>query len=112
MNVAYRFGDVLLATLTFSDGSGAKKRPVLVVHEPGDDDLLVVPVTSHPTRVTEDVTINDWAAAGLRLPSTARMAKLTTLGKVTVVRAMGKLSAGDTRTAREVLSRFFDSVLR
>ena len=110
--MAYQFGDILLATLTFSDGSGAKKRPVLVVHERGDDDLLVVPVTSHPPRAAEDVTVKDWAAAGLRLPSTVRMAKLTTLATVTVIRTMGKLSAGDARTAREVLKRFFDSVLR
>jgi hypothetical protein len=45
---AYSRGDVLFAWLVFSDGQGTKRRPVLVVQDFGDDDLLVVPVTSHP----------------------------------------------------------------
>lgn len=110
--MAYRFGDVLLATLTFSYGTAAKKRPVLVFHDPGDADLLIVPITSHLRRSQEDVTLNDWAAATLRLPSTARLSKLTTLDKSVVVRAMGMLSEGDARHSREVLSRFFEAVLR
>jgi mRNA interferase MazF len=109
--VAYQFGDILLATLTFPDGSGVKKRPVLVVHDLGDADLLVVPVTSHPPRSGEDVPLADWKAAGLRLPSTVRIVKLTTLGKSMIVRPMGKLNGGDLRLSRERLSRFFRSVL-
>ena len=41
-------GEVLLAWLVFSDGQGGKRRPVLVVHDFGDDDLLVVPITARP----------------------------------------------------------------
>jgi len=62
--VAFQFGDVLLATLVFSDTSGAKKRPVMVVHDAGDADLLVVPVTSHAPRTVEDVSLAAWAASG------------------------------------------------
>ena len=47
-NATFAFGDLLLALLIFSDGQGSKKRPVLVVYDFGDADLLVVPVTSHP----------------------------------------------------------------
>ena len=36
------FGDVLLARLPFPDGVGFKLWPVLVIHEHGDGDLLVV----------------------------------------------------------------------
>jgi hypothetical protein len=46
-SAAFAFGDLLLALLIFSDGRGSKKRPVLVVYDFGDADLLVVPVTSH-----------------------------------------------------------------
>jgi len=110
--VAYQFGEVLLATVPFSDGSGLKKRPILVVHDLGDADLLVVPVTSHPPRSAEDVVVNDWSGAGLRLPSTARMAKLATLAKTSVARPMGRLAPGDEHNLRGVLSRFFATVLR
>ena len=39
--MAYRFGDVLLAHVPFSDGSGVE-RPVLVVHDLGDADRVVL----------------------------------------------------------------------
>jgi len=82
------------------------------VPDPGDVDLLIVPVTNHAPRAPEDVALRGWKDAGLRLPSTARMAKLTTLSKATVIRSMGQLTGDDTRTAHEVLSRFFAAVLR
>ena len=58
---AYSQGDVLLAFLVFSDGQGSKRRPVLVVHDFGDADLLVVPVTSHSARVPSDVLLAEAA---------------------------------------------------
>ena len=94
--MTYRFGDVLLVPITFSDVSAQKKRPVLVVRDTGDADLLVVPITSHPPRTFEDVPLPGWAAAGLRLPSTARMSKLATVAKVSVIRKLGALTERDT----------------
>jgi hypothetical protein len=58
-------GEALLAWLVFSDGQGAKRRPVLVVHDFGDDDLLVAPITSQPARVAADVTLSDWQGRGI-----------------------------------------------
>src|ERR1035437_6438858 len=52
----------------FSDGQGAKRRPVLVVHDFGDDDLLVVPITSQRACVVTDLILLDWKSAGLKLP--------------------------------------------
>ena len=42
----YSQGEVLLAWLVFSDGQGTKRRPVLLVRDFGDADLLIVPITS------------------------------------------------------------------
>lgn len=100
------FGELLLAAMVFSDASGVKKRPVLVVHDPGDADLLVVPVTSHPARSAEDVVIAAWQGAGLRLPSTARMGKLATIAKSTVVRRLGVLTPPDRQRTRKALGHF------
>jgi mRNA-degrading endonuclease toxin of MazEF toxin-antitoxin module len=102
------FGDVLLAAMVFSDASGVKKRPVLVIHDAGDADILVVPVTSHPARTAEDVMIAEWQGqgAGLRLPSTARMGKLATIAKATVGRRLGALSAPDRQRAHKALGNF------
>jgi len=110
--VAYRFGDVLLVPIIFSDATAAKKRPVLAVHDTGDADLLVVPITSHPLRTSEDVTLADWRAAGLRLPSTARMAKVATVAKTTIIRQLGRLKDRDAEQAQQNLRRFFESILQ
>ena len=92
---AYSRGDLLLAWLVFSDGQGTKRRPVLVVQDFGDDDLLVVPVTSHPARTGTDIVLQNWKAAGLKLPSTVRAEKLATIAKSCVARRLGLLFQAD-----------------
>ena len=37
--------EILLAALVFTSQAGAKKRPVMVIRDTRDDDLLVAPVT-------------------------------------------------------------------
>ena len=36
--MSYGQKDVLLVSMVFSDGTGLKKRPVMVVYDGGDDD--------------------------------------------------------------------------
>jgi mRNA interferase MazF len=105
------FGDLLLALLIFSDGQGSKKRPVLVVYDFGDGDLLVVPVTSHPPRVSTDVVISDWKGASLKLPSTVRLEKLATIGKSCVVRKLGRLLPADLASVQQKLATVLQQVL-
>ena len=89
--MAFHFGEVLLVPIVFSAGSGTKQRPVLVIHDAADADLLVVPITSH---------------APLRLPSTARMAKLATVSKATIIRRLGQLTERGLAQAKGVLQQF------
>jgi mRNA interferase MazF len=109
--VSYRLGEILLVPLVFSDGSASKRRPVMVVWDGGDDDVLVAPVTSHPARPPFDVGLTDWQQAGLRLPSTARVQKLATVEKSTVIRPLGRLTAGDLVRVKAAMSRLFGEVL-
>jgi len=104
-------GDVLLAWLVFSDGQGTKRRPVLVVQDFGDDDLLVVPITSQPARVTADVVLSDWGRAGLKLPSTVRVEKLATIEKSCVARKLGVLPSNELARVRETLAALFKRIL-
>ncbi len=71
----------------------------------GDDDLLVVPVTGQAVRVAYDVILRDWKAAGLRLPSVARLEKLATIERTTVLRSLGRTSAEDWAQVKEKLTR-------
>ena len=108
--MAYRFGDVLLVPVLFSDATGSKKRPVLVVHDIDAVDLLVIPITRHSPRGPQDVRLNDWQVAGLRLPSWVRTAKFATVAKSNVIRKMGELSEHDAQQTREMPRRFFAEI--
>ena len=55
-------GDILLVPVMFSDGSGHKKRPVVIIYDSGDADLLVAPVTSQMARSPRDVALVNLAA--------------------------------------------------
>ena len=104
-------GGVLLVWLMFSDGQGTKRRPVLVVQDFGDDDLLVVPITSQPARITADIVLSDWQLAGLMLPSTVRLEKLATIEKSCVARKLGLLPSKELARVRQVLAGLFKQIL-
>jgi mRNA interferase MazF len=104
-------GEVLLAWLALSDGQGAKRRPVLVVHDFGDDDLLVVPITSQAARVSADVVLSNWRDAGLKLPSVVRLEKLATISKSCVARKLGTLPRNEHVQVRETLAAVFKQIL-
>ena len=107
---AYSQGEVWLARLVFTDGQESKRRPVLVLHDFGDDDLLVAPVTSHPPRTGEDVAVGQWQEAGLKLASTIRVGKLATIEKSCLERRLGSLRAKDHIAFREVLGRVLRTI--
>ena len=103
-------GDILLVPVVFSDGSGHKKRPVVIIYDGGDADLLVAPVTSQAARSVRDVAVVDWQAAGLRLPSVVRLEKLATVDKSTVIRHMGKIPP-NWKSTKSALKQFFAEIL-
>lgn len=107
---SFNQGDVLLAFLVFSDGQGSKRRPVLVLHDFGDADLLVVPITSHPVRSESDVMLVQWEDAGLKLPSTVRTEKLSTIAKSCIARTLGTLPTADLARVRQTLESVFQKV--
>ena len=109
--LVYSQGEVLLAHLVFSSGQGEKRRPVLVVQDFGDADLLVVPVTGHPARGATDVALAQWKEAGLKLSSTVRVEKLATIEKTCVIRKLGALTPAELITVREVLGKVFKQIL-
>ena len=81
MSAHYSPGEILLAVMVFSTQARTKRRPVLVIHDSGDDDLLVAPVASHAGRSGHDILLSDWQEACLRLPSVVRLQKLATIEK-------------------------------
>lgn len=72
-------GTIALLKFPFSDGMTYKRRPVLVLKEFDDGDMLVCRITSKIYTSKYDIFLNDWVEFGLRLPSVVRVHKMATL---------------------------------
>lgn len=104
----YELGDiVLLHVYPFSDASGGKKRPAIVLADTGDDDILVARVTSEEPRNAYDLPLKRWKEMGLLLPSSVRVAKMATLHKRLIVRKLGRVGSPERRGVRLALKRLF-----
>lgn len=102
-----RPGEVVLIRIDSHQARGVKLRPALVLLDSGDDDFVGAPVTSRPRVSDFDVSIQDWSVAGLNVPSTVRVHKLTVLAKNEIVRRLGDLAAHDRQAVAAVLHRAF-----
>jgi mRNA interferase MazF len=96
-------GEFWVADIPFTDGSGSKKRPVLVLWLDGRD-TVVTAVTSAAPRSPTDVPLTDWRSAGLRVPSTVRLARLDCLEQVLLIHKLGMISAADATQVKAVWS--------
>lgn len=72
--IAFRHGDVVLVRFVFSDESGVKLRPTLVVsterYHTGRREAIVAAITSNVKRVLHgDHEVRAWSEAGLLYPS-------------------------------------------
>lgn len=72
----YDPGSIVLISYPYSTGTRAKSRPVLVLIDSGDADIVVAKITSKPLRSKNDIAIVDWSRAGLRASSVVRLDKI------------------------------------
>jgi mRNA interferase MazF len=108
--MGHAFGDVVLVPFPFTDQSGAKKRPAVIVsnhaYHANRRDLVIMAVTSQvrqPFGFGEALVV-DWQAAGLVKPSVMKPV-FATIEQGLVLRTLGKLSQADLRTLRNVLAQ-------
>ena len=108
--MAHSFGDVVLVPFPFTDQSGAKKRPAVIVsgggYHAGRRDLIIMAITSQVRQPLGfgEALVADWQVAGLIKPSVLKPV-FTTIDQGLVVRTMGALSANDLRSLREVIGQ-------
>lgn len=106
--MAHSFGDVVLVPFPFTDQSGVKKRPAVIVSSSGYNahrrDLVIMAITSQirtPLGFGE-AFVADWQKAGLIKPSVLKPSVLkpvlTTIEHGLVARTMGKLGGPDLAT--------------
>ena len=89
-------GDVVLADLPFSDLSGMKRRPAVVVSAVNPSvDLFLLPLTSQTDHLQPgEFLLDDWRAAGLVSRSVVKRG-IFTLETGFITRRVGRLSPQD-----------------
>lgn len=102
-----RLGEVVLIRMEFNQVPGGKVRPALTLLDADDDDFVAAPVTSRPRLSEYDLPIQEWRAAGLNVPSSIRVHKLTVLPKSGIVRQLGSLAEPDRDALVQMLVRAF-----
>lgn len=95
----YKRGDVVLIGFVFSDESGRKLRPALVLSSPayhrGRREVIVAAITSNVRRrLFGDHLISEWKGAGLLFPSTAT-GILRTITSAMIERQLGTMARPD-----------------
>ena len=90
--------DVILVAYPFSDRSGVKVRPAVVVSgEHRSRDVFVVPLTSKSDRMIEgEFSLADWQGAGLNVASVVKRG-LYTIHESLVIKMVGRLGTDDAR---------------
>jgi mRNA-degrading endonuclease toxin of MazEF toxin-antitoxin module len=89
-----RPGEFWIANIPFTDASGSKKRPVLILWLDGSD-LVSAAVTTSQPRSPLDVALSDWKASGLRRASTVRLSRLDCLEQSLLLGRVGTISTAD-----------------
>jgi mRNA interferase MazF len=88
---------IVLSRFPFTDLSGEKRRPALILAKSGEHDLIVAFISSvvvfdKPAHLVLDSSHPDFGKSGLRQKSTIRMDKIFTLHHSLITGELGELS--------------------
>jgi len=94
----YKAGDVVLVPYPFSDLSGVKQRPALVVASFDElNEAICMMLTSQFKGGKFEYTIENWKEAGLLVPTVARISRLFTMDYKIIRKKIGRLSNQELR---------------
>jgi mRNA interferase MazF len=104
-----RRGDVVLVGFVFSDESGRKLRPAVVLSSPAyhraRQEVIVAAITSNVTRrLFGDHVLADWKGAGLLFPSVVT-GILRTIKRTMIDRRLGTMAPSDLEACDRTLRR-------
>jgi mRNA interferase MazF len=107
----YEPGDVVLVPFLFTDQSGTKQRPAVVIsrasYNRAHPDIILAPITTRATPIQDEVVLRDWQEAGLLRPSVVKPL-LSSFDARLVRRHLGALSLDDLASVRTMLGRILD----
>ena len=93
---SYSHSEVILVRYPYTNLSGAKVRPAVVVNTPHvSQDVIIVPLTSRLSGLLAgEFILADWQQAGLNVPSAVKRGLYTAQDSL-VVKSVGQLSPTD-----------------
>ena len=106
---SYDFGDIVLVPFPFTDQSGVKKRPAVIVSSAAYNaarlDLILMAVTSRARPVTTfgELAISEWQKAGLLKVSVIKPV-MATVEKRLIIRQLGRLESADRTDLKKIMS--------
>jgi mRNA interferase MazF len=87
----YKLGEVVLIAFPFTNNTGLKKRPALIIKDTNDGDVIVCRITSQQYTTNYDIDLKSWRQSGLQLPSVIRVHKIAALEKNMIDRKLGEV---------------------
>ena len=87
-------GDVVVINFPFSDLTGSKRRPALVLSDCGDDDIILCQITGQlkADKYSVHLTHDDYIDGNLRVESIIRPNKLFTADKSVILYSACKIA--------------------
>lgn len=103
----YNRGDVVLVSCVFSDETGERRRPAVIVsseaYHKSRQEAIIAAITSRTDRILAgDHLINDWGEAGLLFPSVAT-GIIRTIKQGMISRRLGIMSKADMEAINDNL---------
>jgi mRNA interferase MazF len=110
----FEFGSIVLTRFPFTDLSGGKVRPALVISRDNERwaDIVLASITSRISQapIPDCVAVQPSALNGLKAPSLVRFDKLATLEKSVIAGEIGRLENETLGTAKSVFFGVFGFV--
>ena len=100
----YLRNDVILVRYPFTDLSGSKVRPAVIVSVPHiSEDLFVVPLTSNTTSLLDgEFVLVNWKDARLNVPTTVKRG-IYTVNSGLIIKKVGEISDSDVKNLEDSL---------
>jgi mRNA interferase MazF len=105
----YRRGDVVLVRFIYTDESGAKRRPALILsseeYHRGRQEVIIAAITSNVQRIlVGDRLVEDWQNAGLLYPSVVT-GIIRTVKQGMIERRLGEMASTDLQAIQGEIRR-------
>jgi mRNA interferase MazF len=100
-------GDIVVIPFPFSDLSGSKKRPALVLADLQGDDIILCQITSQQTKDRYAIALadNDFMSGRLTSPSNVRPNRIFTADKSIIIKKAATLNeAAVNRIIQKIVS--------